>query len=198
MEIACEGRFEAKRRLGPPYKPGCKEWATATNIDHVSQVVKALRESRVQKTSASVSDTPASVSDTSNTKGVQRNAIPHEKVAAENETAMIVAMRLLALCCPTTMPGATREHVENLMGRYRDWWKGREGPMEEEDASDNSGESDDEGQEEEEDEVKDEVLEAAGASEEKTTATDPFKVVAEKAQYEQFLDSLMATPAGIN
>ena len=43
------------------------------------------------------------------------------------------------------------------------------------------------------------MLEAAGASaEKKKIAADPFKVIAQKAEHEQFLDSLMATPAGIN
>ena len=43
-----------------------------------------------------------------------------------------------------------------------------------------------------------EVAIAAGASGKKTTATDPFKVIAQKTEHEQLLDSLMATPTGIN
>ena len=43
MEMACEARFEATRRLGPAYKPSAREWISATQVDVVSQVWKALK-----------------------------------------------------------------------------------------------------------------------------------------------------------
>ena len=43
MEMACEARFEATRRMGPSYKPSTKEWIAATQSDVITQVHKALQ-----------------------------------------------------------------------------------------------------------------------------------------------------------
>ncbi len=114
MEYAAESRFEAKRRLGPPHKPGPREWVAATHADHMSQVVDAIRR---PPTVVTYSALPMA-------------AVRPEDMASQNALAMRVAMRLLALCCPCSMPGATREDVNKLAARYQAWWKGRDPPLE--------------------------------------------------------------------
>ena len=115
MEMACETRFEATRRMGPTYKPSTKEWIAATQLDVITQVYKAVQQGPEEH------GFPAAGS----------KKMPKEKVAKANELAIHIAMRLLALCCPVSMPEATDKHVQNLTAQYKAWWKGRTPPMEE-------------------------------------------------------------------
>ena len=114
MEMACEARFEATRRMGPDYKPSAKEWISSTQIDVISQACNAFRNGPEEH------DFPAAGA----------KALPKEKVAEENALAIQVAMRLLVLCCPVSMPGATIQHVQDLTAQYHAWWKGQQPPTE--------------------------------------------------------------------
>ena len=39
----------------------------------------------------------------------------------QNNLAISIAMRMLALCCPRALPNATRQNVKDLIVRYEAW-----------------------------------------------------------------------------
>ena len=132
-EYFIEMRMEAKRRLGPPHGQAPSNWITPTHMDHTAQIKKAEK------------DTPEIAAESF------CEPLTPEDIDSTNAIARRMVVKLLALCCPGSMPGYTLlQQVPTLERPYQNFEKSLANvPMEggkdtgSDDESDGSDDSDD-------------------------------------------------------
>ena len=103
-----EMRFESQRRLGRKMNLSAADFDFAMEIDNASQTRRALQHEPVASTAAQAN---------------RYNHLTKEEAVEQNNLAILVAMRLLALCCPNDMPKATLQNVKDLVERSHAWCK---------------------------------------------------------------------------
>ena len=102
-----EMRFETQRRLGPRRGMSGGDFALAIDVDVSLQISRALE-----------SPAPPSASPAARTT---YNQVVDDEIGPQNSLAIQIAMRLLALCCPRSMPLGTKTHVKDLIHKYTAW-----------------------------------------------------------------------------
>ena len=117
IEWFAEMRFEQKRRLGPPHNQGAREWIISTwqdlavqlqKLDAARKLIKLALQDSAAEASAGAS-TPVLGSSTPQPQSLTRvqqkpiASVAKEDIAAQNQLAMKIAMRLLAFCCPRSL-----------------------------------------------------------------------------------------------
>ena len=124
-EYFAEGQFEAKRRLGPPHGQSCANWITSTSVNHMAQLQEFKRKG------------PSKVD------ALKSETLKPETIHRANELAIVTAIKLLTLCCPTSIPEHKRgKSMKVLLQQYKYWWESKTNvPMGIEEAEESSDES---------------------------------------------------------
>ena len=104
-EYFAEMQMECKRRLGPAHGQGCSDWITSTHINHRSQIARA---------------------ETGHPHRPRERECPEvltpEELKRASTIGISVAIQLLALCCPQTIPSTSlKAQVPLLTQQYKNW-----------------------------------------------------------------------------
>ena len=104
-EYFAEMQMECKRRLGPAHGQGCSDWITSTHINHRSQIARA---------------------ETGHPHRPRERECPEvltpEELKRASTIGISVAIQLLALCCPQTIPSTSLSaQVPLLTQQYKNW-----------------------------------------------------------------------------
>ena len=123
------------------------------------------------------------------TTPAQANAYNHlteQEAVEQNNLAISIAMRMLALCCPRALPNATRQNVKDLIVRYEAWCESHP----ELSLVDDDDEDDDADDDDDDDSDKDDQADTAESAAGEKAETDSVKILAQKAALEQLADKL--------